>query len=167
MSKKQGIIVPKEIGQWVSYSGSMTKRLKKVTSDFKIDVIKVSRRVLTGSESRCLDIPLRQLGFTREVWIYCNNEPWMIGRSVVPYIYLNGPLRRIRFLKNKSLGELLFKLSNRKRSDFEFSRSTGEDMEHEPPWVRSSTFTFGKNKLLLKEVFLSAMIKHLKTAKEI
>lgn len=145
------------IRDWLLYSGSMTRRLKKQCSDFKIKVLSSKRYALSPSEAKKLRVPLRSWGWLREVYIYCDNEPWIYGRTVIPYQSLEGQLRRVKLLKTTPLGNLLFTIRDKKRSSFDIGTVCSPHSNSKLSYARRSVFTFGNDNVLLMEIFLPAM----------
>jgi chorismate--pyruvate lyase len=83
------------------------------------------------------------------------------ARSVIPGSTLSGSLRHLRWLKNQSLGALIFQNPQLRRSGFQLALlPAGCDYIHptlrqqESAWARRSRFTIAGKSLSVSEVFL-------------
>ena len=100
--------------------------------------------------------------------LHGNNQPWVYARSVLPQRALNGRLRFLRKLGNKPLGALLFSNPSIKREPVVLQRvaqsrlpASLQQLKQPPLWGRYSIFRYGKNGILVSEVFLPAFVKSL------
>ena len=147
---------------WLVDEGSLTNRLIKVAnSSFRIQPLTQSWQVPLPSEQRLLNLKPRQLAVVREVFLICKDQPWVFARSVIPANILNGPLRRLHYLKNKSLGALLFNTPSMKRAPYQLAKMAGncnylpaEVHQAQQLWGRRSRFLLYDKPLIVSEVFL-------------
>ena len=82
---------------------------------------------------------------------------------MIPAGSLHGKLRHLRGLENQSLGALLFKDPDLKRSPFQVAKLPGDSnyiypnlRQDAPAWARRSRFLLYGFPLMVSEVFLSA-----------
>ncbi len=157
---------PLPLHQWLMDRGSLTRRLqRKSRGHFAVTVLKQGWEIPQLDEARALAIPSGQLALVREVILYGNNQPWVYARSVLPHQALNGRLRFLRRLGNKPLGALLFSNPVIKREPVVLQRYAQSRLppalqcSGEPPlWGRHSIFRYGKQGILVSEVFLPAFV---------
>ncbi len=158
--------VPAELSTWLRHKGSFMRRLKKFgVHTAVIQVIQEGWQNPTLEESAVLNIKPRQLVLVREVLIESPSAAkWMFARTVVPRATLSGKEQQLARLKNRSLGSVLFKDPQLRRSKFELScmrrgsewyqRIVGLLVTDAPEfWARRSVFTINKKSLLLTEIF--------------
>jgi chorismate--pyruvate lyase len=163
--------VPFQLRHWLQDRGSLTRSLqKKSGGDFSVTVLKQRWERPRLDEARALNIPPHQFALIREVILHGNNQPWVYARSVLPQHTLNGHLRFLRKLGNKPLGALLFSNPSIKREPVVLQRvaqsrlpASLQQAEQPPLWGRYSIFRYGKNGILVSEVFLPAFIQSLTT----
>ena len=167
--------VPFQLRHWLQDRGSLTRSLqKKSGGDFSVTVLKQRWERPRLDEARALNIPPQQFALIREVILHGNNQPWVYARSVLPQRALNGRLRFLRKLGNKPLGALLFGNPSIKREPVVLQRVAQSRLPPallkqvplqqtgQPPlWGRYSIFRYGKNGILVSEVFLPAFVKSL------
>ena len=108
-----------------------------------------------------MDLPARQTALIREVVLRLGGKPVVFARSVFPMASLDGELRHLRQLKNKSLGAILFSHPGMRRKPFELALVKGHsdylpETLHQagPAWGRRSCFELGGKQLMVSEVFL-------------
>lgn len=85
----------------------------------------------------------------REIVLCGDDEPWLIGRTLVPESTLNGPEQMLQQLGTRPLGRYLFSSSTLSR-DFIEPGSVGA------LWGRRSRLRLSGKPLLLTELFLPA-----------
>jgi chorismate lyase len=151
---------------WLLDTGSLTRRLQKASNNrFAVSVLKQRWERPRLDEARALNIPPHQLVLIREVILYGCDQPWVYARSVLPHQALNGRLRFLRKLGNKPLGALLFGNPSIKRGAVVVQRVAQSHLpallqqSGSPLWGRYSIFRYGKNGILVSEVFLPDFVK--------
>lgn len=114
-----------------------------------------------ASEQDLLASSAQRWALIREVVLRCHGEPWVYARSVIPLATLSGNLRHLRHLQNQSLGALIFRNPQLRRSHFEVALlPAGSDyirpgwQQQAPAWARRSRFSIGSKHLSVSEVFL-------------
>lgn len=159
-----------QLRHWLTDRGSLTARLQ-ARGTFSVTLLKQELAVPTLDEAKELHLRRKQLAWVREVALFCDGQPVVFAHSVLPR-GPRGPLTRwLDGLGSRSLGALLFahprfargRLSTRRlasrhplyRRSVEALQLTGK-----PPtglWARRSSFSFGSQRLLVTEVFSSAI----------
>lgn len=164
-------IVPETLLDWIFDPGSFVQRLKHHgISSPQIDVLYQGWQLPTSDERRILGINARIYTLIREVLIKSEEGAWMFARTVFPHKTLTGKERCLAWLKNRSLGSVLFKNPDLLRSDFEVACITQKDDWYEKVvtqvaipqvnlWARRSTFSIKEKPLLLTEIFLPDLVK--------
>ena len=87
-----------------------------------------------------------------EVVLFGGDEPWVTAHTLVPVSSLNGPLRRVKSLKNNPLENFLF-------ASPLLVRETLEVVRTEDGWGRRSLFKLYGHPILVAEFFLPALIR--------
>lgn len=156
---------------WLLDKGSLTKKLTaKSKGHFSVEVLQQSIQAIPFSESKALRLSHRQWAVIREVVLYGNNTPWVYARTVIPLSTLQGPLRRLHYLGNQSLGGQLFSDPSMRReaveiallSDDYFSQTALHQARKkidpvDSTWGRRSVFRLSNKPLLVSEIFLPAL----------
>lgn len=156
---------PPTLLPWLIAEGSLTRHLLRASGgDFRVERISQDWRRPALSEARLLGIDPQRYALIREVILWGRGEPWVYARSVIPFASLQGELRRLRKLRNSSLGALLFRYPHLTRTPFEIARV---DADLLPPalrgntaaWARRSRFAIRKQNLIVGEIFLDAFTR--------
>lgn len=154
--------LPYPVRPWLLDRRSLTARLIEASGGhFRVERISQGWQVPTQDEALLLKLKPRQKALVREVILYCNNEPWVYARSVIPPASLAGSLRFLRKLKNSALGSLLFKDPHLARSPFEVAVIQLPQTQIPVNSVnkvfgRRSLFHLYQQPLLVAEIFLPA-----------
>ncbi len=151
---------------WLLDPSSLTRRLQQACSG-QLRVVPVIQQWLRPqlSEAQALGVRPRESCFIREVHLWCENQPWVFARTVIPVSTLTGNRRRLTRLGKKSLGAVLFADPGMQRSHIEIARfETGHTLfeaaiaplADRPAeiWGRRSAFSLNKKPLLVSEIFL-------------
>ncbi len=155
---------------WLRDRNSLTSRLQ-ARGEFDVRVLRQGLAIPTFDEAVALGIRRKRLAWIREVALYCDGEPVVFAHTVLPY-RPRGPLTGwLARLGNRSLGALLFShagfvrgplLSKRidRRSTLFAPAIAAMNLnpgdERSAPavlWARRSTFSFGRQNVLVTEVF--------------
>lgn len=147
---------------WLLDESSLTSRLLKASkNNFRVVCLKQSWQTPLPSEQRLLGLKARQLAVIREVLLICHDQPWVFARSIIPAATLTGPLRRLHYLKNESLGAFLFSTPSMKRASFQVAKMTGDSNylaeeihQSQDLWGRRSKFMLYDKPLIVSEIFL-------------
>lgn len=164
-------IVPATLQNWLFYQGSFVARLENDgIKKPEIIVLKRHWELPLLSERLALKSHLHHYALVREVLIKSDEKVWMYARTVFPQQTLTGPERQLLFLKNRSLGTVLFNYPHLQRSEFELAcLNPGSTwykkitqftpLNDEPVWARRSIFIVNNKPILLSEVYLPDMNK--------
>ena len=140
--------VPAGILNWLLESGSMTRRFElysqKVTVTPYLECY-VSPAMLSVKEAQYL--PKSQRYWVREVVMYGDNTPWLLGRTVIPDETLTNEDKQLVDIGQVPLGRYLFSRDDLTRDYIHIGSSAGR-------WVRSSLLRLSEKPLLLTEIFL-------------
>ena len=90
--------------------------------------------------------------WSRKVLLRCGNTPWVAAHSLIPVSSMEGPLKRLRSLDDRPLGEFLFQDPFLERQQLEVTRC-GQI------WGRRSLFYSHHRPLLVAEFFLPALLE--------
>lgn len=157
---------------WLVDRGSLTARLQTV-GPFSVVVLKQQTAAPTPDEARELGLKRKQIAWIREVALYCNGRPVVFAHSVLPR-RPRGPLTRwLARLGNRALGALLFAHPKFSRGHLVARRLDARhplfqpsvealQLSGKPPqtlWARRSSFSFGRQSVLVTEVFSPAISK--------
>ncbi|HLB58270.1 MAG TPA: chorismate lyase [Gammaproteobacteria bacterium] len=161
--------IPFILRDWVSYKGSLIKRLKKCgVEDVCVELLEQTWKLPDVDERNVLAIRFREFALVREVFIRTKEKYWIFARTIFPRQTLTGRERCFLRLKNKSLGSILFKDTTLQRSEFEMMCLRAGTLQHKKIsqtikrilpdlWARRSLFYLHGKSLLLTEIFLPAM----------
>lgn len=167
---------------WLTDRGSLTARLQ-ARGAFAVRVLRQSLGVPTLDEAAALDLPRKRLAWIREVALYCDGEPVVFAHTVLPY-RPRGPMTRwLARLGNRSLGALLFSHAGFVRGSLQSRRIDRREplfaaaLAAMPPpsrndarganpgpapavlWARRSSFSFGRQQVMVTEVFSPTLAK--------
>lgn len=148
-------LLPKPWRSWLLDKGSLTLNLKSIAPGrFSVKVLDTHFGRASLSEANALSIPIRQMVYVREVALCIDTIPVVLARSVIPKSTLTGSERQLLFLKNKPLGEYLFKHKHMIRSPIEIKKGL---VNGETVWGRRSIFKLNNKSLLVSEYFLTSL----------
>jgi chorismate--pyruvate lyase len=158
-----------ELTHWLFDRGSLTRRLRQCCPDcFQVRVLRQGWSRPGRDEARVLRLRLNARTWTREVQLFCGDQPWVFARTLIPAATLRGRGRRLTQLGSRPLGEVLFSDPGVRRGPVEIARIvTGQRLHQcafagfaEPPdaiWGRRSVFHIDSQPLLVCEIFLPAL----------
>jgi chorismate--pyruvate lyase len=153
---------PAALRPWLLDPGSLTQHLIRASAGhFRVELLAQRWQRPTLSEARLLAVEPGAPALVREVVLRGNETPWVYARSVMPMQALRGDLLRLKKLRNSSLGALLFRYPQLRRTPFELAQINGLDL---PPgqrcqavlWGRRSRFELDGRGLIVSEIFLPA-----------
>ncbi len=140
---------------WLLDPGSLTARLKTLAGpQFRVRVLE------QGWVHHCSPALLqcfaphvaRQRMWSRKVLLQCGQTPWVAAHSLIPLSSMQGPLKRLRRLDERPLGEFLFREPSMQRFQLELTQDAGI-------WGRRSLFYLHGRPLLVAEFFLPALLQ--------
>ncbi len=164
--------IPEYLRPWLLDPTSTTKRFREAGGEtFVVQVLYQDWKKIYPSERQILEFPDDDLGFVREVMIYCKGEAWMFARCVFPGASLTGENAYLpSALDERPLGDLLYCDPSLQRSPFELALLEKGSCEFDAPdlvpffdellWARRSVFLLRTKPLLLTEVFLPALVNY-------
>lgn len=140
---------------WLLDPGSLTQRLRQMSQgQFNVKVLEEGWQQRSApSLLQCFPphvVHARM--WSRKVVLRCGETPWVAAHSLIPVSSMEGPLKRLRRLNERPLGEFLFRDPHLQRSQLEIVRS-GEI------WGRRSLFISHHRPLLVAEFFLPALLE--------
>lgn len=147
--------LPADMKPWLLASGSLTRQLTQLAGgQFRVEPLRQSFERIYLHESQLMGTAIDQQAWVREVYLYgADAEPWVKARSIVPVQSLKGQGLRLRYLKNRSLGSLLFA-----RSAPHCIRQIALLPEG---WTRRSLYLWHQRPLIVQETFLPAFQHYL------
>lgn len=155
---------------WLRDHGSLTLRIQQRCEHFAVQGVRSGLARIAFDESALLGIAPHRLAWSREVFLYADNQPVVFAHSACDQKHLRGAWANVRGLGNKPLGALLFAhpLVERKplrykalHSHHPLYRSAAAMLDHAPRrlWARRSLFCLHGAPLLVTEVFLPEILK--------
>lgn len=154
---------------WLRDQGSLTHRIQQRCTRFAVRNIHSGLARITPDESTLLNIATRQLAYTRDVFLYADDQAVVYAHSVFAHEHLYGAWAIVRSLGNKPLGAMLFAnpLIERKLLHYKALRGShplyqrAATQLNDPPdrlWARRSLFYMNDAPLLVNEVFLPQIL---------
>ncbi|HTN94532.1 MAG TPA: chorismate lyase [Gallionella sp.] len=158
-----------DLAPWLRDRGSLTQRIQQRCSHFAVRNIYSGLARIAHDESVLLQIAPKRLAYSREVFLYADNQPVVFAHSVLARERLCDAWTAVRALGNKPLGALLFAhpLVERDPLHYQALRSThplyqrSARVLRNPPrrlWARRSLFYLHGAPLLVTEVFLPGIL---------
>ncbi|KQN60675.1 MULTISPECIES: chorismate lyase [Rahnella] len=144
--------VPADVADWLMEMGSMTRRFEKqgVTVTVKPQNECFVTRAELG-ESEAQQLPESARYWVREIVLFGDAEPWLLGRTVIPEETLTGPDLALVDLGTVPLGRYLFSGNNLTRDYIHLGQLQSERGDL---WARRSRLRLSDKPLLLTEIFL-------------
>jgi chorismate--pyruvate lyase len=154
------------IRPWLTDRSSLTERLRALGA-FSLTRLSQHQAWPTREEARVLRLKPKQLARSREVVLLCNGQPVVFAHTILPR-QPRGPLTRwLARLGNRSLGSRLFSHPGFLRGPLTACRIDRRhplylralnalrltDATSPTLWARRSRFTFGKQNVLVTEIF--------------
>jgi len=164
---------------WLTDSGSLTERLQAIGS-FSVALLEQQLATPTDDETALLGLKRGHVARIREVALLLDGKPVVFAHTILPRTP-RGPLARwLERLGNRSLGALLFAhprfvrgLLTARRLDQRhplFQRAIEAlQLADAPPrelWARRSPFSFGRQSILVTEIFSPAISKFRSTRED-
>ena len=157
------------LAPWLHDRGSLTHRIQQRCTHFEVRGVRTGPARIAFDESALLGIAPQQLVWSREVFLYADDQPVVFAHSALAPEHLRSAWSAVRTLGNKPLGALLFAhpLVERKPLYYKALRSTHPLYQYAatvlsgPPhrlWARRSLFYLHDAPLLVTEVFLPGVL---------
>lgn len=159
-------MVPAEMACWLFDSGSLTARMiAACRGQFRVELISQGWQRPMLNEALRLNMDPDRLALVRQVYLYCDDTPWVFARTVIPRTTLSGPQRHLANLGTRPLGAVLFADPHMRRDEVEVACiRSGQRIFHSATrvlrgpvdeiWGRRSVFYLDNKALLVNEVFL-------------
>ncbi|MGJ8690605.1 MAG: chorismate--pyruvate lyase family protein [Gammaproteobacteria bacterium] len=144
-----------QLQSWLMDPGSLTHRLKAMSHEnFNVRVIEEGwYQHCNPSLLQCfLPHVVRQRMWSRKVLLCCADTPWVAAHTLIPVSSMIGPLRQLRSLRDRPLGEVLFQ-------DPQLQRLQLEITQYEDMWGRRSLFYSQDQPILVAEFFLPSLLE--------
>jgi chorismate lyase len=154
---------------WLRDHGSLTQRIQQRCTHFAVRGVRTGLARIALDESALLGIAPQQLAYSREVFLYADDQPVVFAHSALDPEHLRGAWTAVRSLGSKPLGAMLFAhpLVERKPLHYKALRNTHPLYQRvatvlsDPPhrlWARRSLFYLHDAPLLVTEVFLPEIL---------
>lgn len=158
-----------ELAPWLRDRGSLTQRIQQRCTNFAVRGVRTGLARIALDESALLGIAPQQLAWSREVFLYADDQPVVFAHSALAHEHLRSAWSAVRSLGNKPLGALLFAhpLVERKPLHYKALPSTHPlyksaiaalDDLPQRLWARRSLFYLHDAPLLVTEVFLPEIL---------
>ena len=158
------------ISPWLRDCGSLTQRIQQRCIRFNVRNVHGKLARIALDEAALLGITPQQLAYSREVFLYADNQPVVFAHSACARQHLRGAWAAVGGLGNKPLGALLFAhpLVERKPLHYKSLRRSHSLYQRaatalvNPPdrlWARRSLFYLHGAPLLVTEVFLPEILQ--------
>ena len=156
---------PAQFQNWLTDRDSLTQQLiSHCQGQFCVKVLRQYWQRPFSSEYHQLGLKHGNTAFIREVHLYCDQQPWVFARTVIPTETLRGELQKLTQLGAQPLGAVLFSNHSIKRAPLEIARFNSKSAmyneahinsaHHQDIWGRRSLFYLGNKPLLVNELFL-------------
>ncbi len=160
--------IPHPLWNWLLDPGSLTRRLQQACGRFRVQVYRQAWARPTPDEARALGLRTGERAWVREVHLFCDEQPCVFARTIIPAATLRGGYRRLTRLGNRSLGAVLFAERRLRRGAPEIAVMTRRQRlfaaasacsaaKPDTIWGRRSLFHLRDKPLLLSEIFLHDM----------
>lgn len=163
-------MLSEELSAWLFETGSFTERLRRFCPHrLKVQLLEQRwARPLPG-ETKALKLTRQGYVWIREVRLFCDARPWVFARTSIPPSTLRGRCRRLMYLGDRPLGDVLFNDSSLERGEVQvahiiashylYQRALG-DCSNRPNalWGRRSVFRSDGRSLLVCEIFLPGLL---------
>ena len=167
---------PREWQPWLSDTGSLTQKIEKaIGQKLEVQVLRDCPQSLNSDESRYFHLKIRRCR-VREVLLCANNIPLVMAHSVIPTLSSSGSNHGVLRLGTKPLGAVLFaktRMHSKAKPPRDIARlDKGSALwkkgsKHfsglsSPLWARRTLYRLKGHPILVNEIFLPELLKHLK-----
>ncbi len=160
----------KALAPWLRNKGSLTQRIQQRCNRFAVRNVYSGLARIALDESTLLGVASQRLAYSRDVFLYADNQPVVFAHSVCATQSLRGAWAAVAGLGNQPLGALLFAhpLVERQplyykalRSNHSLHQRATQVLDDLPPelWARRSLFHLQNVPLLVTEVFLPGILR--------
>ena len=116
--------IPEELRSWLIDTGSLTEKLRGACRTFSVHLISQTERQAKSHEVLLLELTDSDSLIDREVQLYCNTEPVVYARSLIPVKAVSDRFEGLDTMGEKPLGEKIFSDPQLSRSPIEWSQMT-------------------------------------------
>lgn len=156
--------LPHALRTWLTWRGSLTRRLKTRCSDFRVVPVATGFTKANRDEHAPLQLRAGSVAYVREVLLSCNQHHLVFAHSVLPRAGLRSGWNGITRLGTRPLGEALFNNPRIKREAMVYLRidsrhplfgatTLRHPLHVRALWARRSVFRLNGHPLLVTEVF--------------
>jgi chorismate--pyruvate lyase len=160
--------IPREIRHWLTDSGSLTRRLRARSVEFRVRPVATGLACPNPDELTVLGLQRGARAYVREVQLICDGVPVVFAHSVLPIASLRGGWNGVTRLGTRPLGDALFNNPRIRRRPLEYrclqsdhplfrSLREGVTIDGSRMWARRSLFCLMGRPLLVTEVFLPSI----------
>ena len=166
--------LPPHLRTWLLDHTSLTQRLQRLCGEaIQVEVLTQGWQRPLLTEGQRLGLPFTQYARIRQVYLCCQQQPWVFARTVIPNTTLAGEHRRLAQLGRHPLGSVLFAHPSLQRSEFQIACLHPKQplyllattpLNLPPPsclWGRRSIFYLAQKPLLVSEIFLPNLMTSL------
>lgn len=161
--------VPARLRGWLLDAASLTARLRAACGEFRVELLQQGGSAVLHDEMSLLDLQKACSQHVRQVRLYCDDQPCVFARTVIPSHSLVGRYRRLLVLGERPLGEVLFSDRSIVRGPMQVARllphhrlfqmaALDQSCYPEILWARRSLFYLAGRPLLVNEVFLPSVL---------
>lgn len=157
--------LPEALRDWLLDESSLTRRLQQACAGrFRVELIALGWGRPLRNEAQALGVRPWQRALIRQVRLWCDDQPWVVARTVIPMSSLQGAQRRLAHLGSRPLGAFLFADPTLRRSPLQVTQLGADDpllagsgAVAGPVWGRRSVFHLRGHPLLVSEFFLPGL----------
>lgn len=159
---------------WLTERRSLTARWQRASGAFRVEPVRQMLAPPLTDEHALLALPPRRQAWIRDVVLYCGATPVAFAHTAAPTVP-RGPVQHwLKRLGKRSLGTLLFSHPGFVRVAVDYAAIDRRHPLHarllayvksegngKPCyWARRTLFAFGRQRVLLTEVFLPAVLHY-------
>ena len=158
------------LAPWLHDKGSLTQRIQQRCNQFAVRKMHSGLARIALDESALLKVAPQRFAYTRDVFLFADNQPVVFAHSVCAAQSLHSAWAAVTGLGNQPLGALLFAhpLVKRQPLHYKALRAThplyqqAAKVLSNPPsklWARRSLFYLQGEALLVTEIFLPEILR--------
>lgn len=159
---------------WLTERRSLTARWQRASGAFRVEPVRQGIAPPLADEHARLALPPRHQAWTRDVVLYCGTTPVAFAHTAAPTLP-RGPVHHwLQRLGKRSLGTLLFSHPGFVRIAVDYAaidrrhplhadllrHIPGEGRGQSRYWARRTLFAYGRQRVVLTEVFLPAVLNY-------
>ncbi|MDO5652284.1 MAG: chorismate lyase [Moraxella sp.] len=161
---------PPALAYYLHSTGSLTAHLEAIKGKpLRVKILQQALTPLSHTQKRLLGLPLHKtrLAWVREVLLFgddgdvaddmADNMAWVRAMSVFPLTSLQGNAKRLRYLKQRPIGYVMFARTRHLSHERSFDYNQGN-------WGRHTVYDWHGRKLLISEIFLPAFVERLQSS---